>query len=227
GKDTSYWNPVSDKLINYKYSITSVTGGKKENNKALCTKHGLPDDVPLLSFIGQFALEKEAGQLDRIIRYLFSQNQYKIAIFILGSGDARIEAQMRALKDEFAEKIGVYVGYNEALAHEVYAASDMLLMPSRVEPCGLNQLYALKYGTIPIVRGIGGLKDTVKDVADSEGYGFVFDQLHSEAAIEAISRAITLFQDNKKWGALRKRAMALDFSWENSAKKYLDLYNQL
>jgi len=227
GIDTSYWNPVSDKLINYKYSITSVTGGKKENNKALCTKHGLPDDVPLLSFIGRFALEKGADQLDRIIRYLFSQNQYKIAIFILGSGDARIEAQMRALKDEFAEKIGVYVGYNEALAHEVYAASDMLLMPSRVEPCGLNQLYALKYGTIPIVRGIGGLKDTVKDIAVEEGYGFVFARMEENDAEDAIMRALETYGDTKKWKAIRSRAMALDFSWDRSAQKYIELYNQL
>lgn len=227
GIDPLYWNPAVDELISKNYTLTDVTKGKKANKKKFTESQGLPLELPLLSFIGRFAAEKGADKLAEIVRHLLTERSGEITIFILGSGDSSIEAELRTLQKEFPQHFGLYIGYNEALAHEVYAASDMLLMPSRVEPCGLNQLYALKYGTIPIVRGIGGLKDTVKDVADSEGYGFVFDQLHTEAAIEAVSRAITLFQDNKKWGALRKRAMALDFSWENSAKKYLDLYNQL
>ncbi len=227
GIDTSYWNPQTDKMIGYKYSASTITRGKKENKKALCAKYVLPDDVPLLSFIGRFAIEKGADHLYKIIRHLFSQNQYKITIFILGSGDARIEEEMRNLKAEFPENVGLYIGYNETLAHEVYAASDMLLMPSRVEPCGLNQLYALKYGTIPIVRGVGGLKDTVRDVEEEDGYGFVFARLDGDDAEEAINRALAVYSDTKKWKSIRARAMALDFSWDTSAQKYIDLYNQL
>ena len=227
GIDPLYWNPELDDLIAVNYGLSTATSGKKANKRALCAKFGLPKDMPLLCFIGRFAVEKGADKLGEIVRKLFSQNQYKIAIFILGSGDAKIESEMRALKDEYPENMAVYIGYNEALAHELYAAADMLLMPSLVEPCGLNQLYALKYGTIPIVRGIGGLRDTVIDVAKTGGYGFVFEQLESSEAQQAVMRALEIYQDSKLWRAIRKRTMLLDFSWENSAQKYLDLYNQL
>jgi len=227
GIDTSYWNPSSDKSLRRKYSPASVSRGKKENKKALCAQYGLDEDAPLLAFIGRFALEKGADFLYKIMRNLFLQNQYKISIFTLGSGDARIEAEMQALQAEFPEKMGLYVGYNEALAHEVYAASDMLLMPSRVEPCGLNQLYALKYGTIPIVRRTGGLKDTVRDVREEDGYGFVFGRLDESDATEAVTRALDAYSKADQWKAIRARAMELDFSWDRSAQKYIDLYNQL
>lgn len=227
GIDPLYWNPELDNLITANYGKSTETRGKQANKKVICVKYGLPTDVPLLSFIGRFATEKGADKLGEIVRKLFSQNKYKIAIFILGSGDAGIEEEMAVLKKEYKENFAIYIGYNEALAHELYAASDMLLMPSRVEPCGLNQLYALKYGTIPIVRGIGGLKDTVIDISEGGGYGFVFEQLDSSEAEQVIIRALEVYQDSKAWRAIRKKAMALDFSWENSAKKYLDLYNQL
>ncbi len=227
GIDTSYWNPLSDKLIPCTYSLTTVRKGKQENKKMLCEKYGLKDDLPLLSFIGRFALEKGADYLSKIIRNLFSQKPSEIAIFILGSGDVQIEEEMRTLKDEFSENMGLFVGYNEALAHQVYAASDMLLMPSRVEPCGLNQLYALKYGTIPIVRGVGGLKDTVKDISEEDGYGFVFAELEGDDAEKAIQRSLKTYCKEKEWTAIRSRAMGLDFSWDKSAQKYIDLYNQL
>ncbi len=227
GIDTSYWNPVSDKLIPSTYSLTTVRKGKQENKKMLCEKYGLKDDLPLLSFIGRFALEKGADYLSKIIRNLFSQKPSEIAIFILGSGDVQIEEEMRTLKDEFSENMGLFVGYNETLAHQVYAASDMLLMPSRVEPCGLNQLYALKYGTIPIVRGVGGLKDTVKDISEEDGYGFVFAELEGDDAEKAIQRSLKTYCKKKEWTAIRSRAMGLDFSWDKSAQKYIDLYNQL
>src|SRR5690606_26290742 len=151
----------------------------------------------------------------------------EITVFILGSGDSGIEAELRTLQKEFPQHFGLYIGYNEALAHEVYAASDMLLMPSRVEPCGLNQLYALKYGTIPIVRGIGGLQDTVKDVSEDGGYGFVFAQLGGNDAEEAVERALEQYKTEEDWEVLRSRAMSLDFSWDKSAQKYKDLYDQL
>jgi len=227
GIDASYWNPSSDGSLRRKYSSASVSRGKKENKKALCAQYGLPEDLPLLSFIGRFALEKGADRLPEILRNLFLQKQNKIVIFILGSGDAQIEAEMQALKAEFPESMGLYIGYNEVLAHQVYAASDMLLMPSRVEPCGLNQLYALKYGTVPIVRRTGGLKDTVRDVREEDGYGFLFDSLDDGGAVEAVGRALETYADDKKWKAVRARAMALDFSWDRSAQRYIDLYNQI
>lgn len=227
GIDPLYWNPEVDRLISTNYTATNAKSGKKANKNKLCSIYGLPVDVPLLSFIGRFAAEKGADCLAEIVRELLAMNSGKVAIFILGSGDPAIEAELRDLMKEFGNNLALYVGYNEALAHEVYAASDMILMPSRVEPCGLNQLYALKYGTIPIVRGIGGLKDTVKDIEQPGGYGFVFDQLDTTTVVDAILRAVQVYQNDDDWQKVRQRAMSLDFSWENSAQKYIDLYNQL
>jgi starch synthase len=225
GIDTAYWNPQVDTLIEKKYNKITVHKGKEENKRILCEKYNLPPDLPLISFIGRFAKEKGADLLSEIFVKLFSI-QENISIFILGSGDKEIQNKLRELEFKFEGKLALFFGYDEVLAHQVYAASDMLLMPSRVEPCGLNQLYALKYGTIPIVRAIGGLKDTVIDVAN-EGYGFVFEKLNADDAVEAIERSLDAYSDIKSWKGIRKKAMQLDFSWDRSAKKYVELYNQL
>lgn len=226
GIDDAYWDPQTDVLIANRYYSRIAESGKRKNKQVLGEKYGLNSAVPLVSFIGRFATEKGADLLAEIIKKVFSLNENKIAIFILGSGDRVIQAQLEALEGSFGDKLAFYFGYNEALAHQVYAASDMLLMPSRVEPCGLNQLYALKYGTIPIVRGIGGLRDTVIDV-DQNGYGFVFDDLQVDDVVHAIQRSLDYYENKKKWKEIRKTAMGLDFSWDRSAQKYLDLYNQL
>lgn len=228
GIDTAYWDPNTDPSIDINYTVKTVNQGKKDNKKAFCKKAGLDPKLPLLSFIGRFAFEKGADLLYEITHKLFYRNPEKINIFILGSGAPHIESQVRGLQEQFSNNMGNYIGYNEALAHKVYASSDMLLMPSRVEPCGLNQLYAMKYGTTPIVRGIGGLKDTVIDSDDfQKGYGFVFEHADSDSAVGAIERALELYEKKRRWGVVRARAMRLDFSWNNSAGKYIDLYNQL
>jgi starch synthase len=121
----------------------------------------------------------------------------------------------------------VYIGYNEDLAHQVYAAGDFLLMPSRVEPCGLNQLYALRYGTVPIVRSTGGLRDTVIDFGDENGYGITFTNISAVEAGVAVDRALTLYANAPHIKLLRKRMMELDFSWDKSAKEYIELYESL
>src|SRR5690606_33018231 len=150
-----------------------------------------------------------------------------ISIFILGSGDEDIQAGLQQLLESYQGNLAVFFGYNEALAHEVYAAADMILMPSRVEPCGLNQLYAMKYGTIPIVRGIGGLKDTVSDVSEKGGYGFVFPEAQADDAVVAIERALDYVAKRGNMQRIRKKEMELDFSWDKSAQQYINLYNQL
>lgn len=227
GIDTAYWNPKTDKMIEKNYDVKTVNRAKRENKEALCKKFNLPADRPLITFIGRFAEEKGADLLNEIIQKLFSNSKDNFTIFILGSGDAHVEEQMHALREQFSEQMGIYIGYNEALAHQLYAASDMLLMPSRVEPCGLNQLYALKYGTIPIVRAVGGLKDTVKDADSEGGYGYVFENPNPDEAVQAIERALAKHHQRRQWGVIRARAMRLDFSWDKSAKKYIELYNQL
>jgi starch synthase len=145
----------------------------------------------------------------------------------LGAGDAETQEELLTLREQFPDQYNSFIGYDESLAHLVYAGADFLLMPSRVEPCGLNQMYALRYGTVPIVRVTGGLKDTVIDFGDDDGYGIRFFQARTGDIEHAISRAIELYADTKLLHLLRKRMMALDFSWNRSAKEYVNLYESL
>ena len=226
GIDTAYWNPEIDNLIDENYSQLTVTHGKAENKIAFCSAHGLNPALPLVSYIGRFATEKGADILPRLFEQVLKQNAQQVNVFILGSGDAGIQAGIQQLADQYPRDVSVFFGYNEQLAHQVYASSDLLIMPSRVEPCGLNQLYALKYGTVPVVRKIGGLKDTVVDVREG-GYGFLFDEVDADQGAETIGRAIQYLSGNDQLQKVRDKAMALDFSWNKSAKKYKELYNQL
>jgi starch synthase len=146
---------------------------------------------------------------------------------VLGAGEARVQEALLALKAEFPEQFSVFIGYDEPLAHQVYAGSDFLLMPSRVEPCGLNQLYALRYGTMPIVRVTGGLKDSVIDYGDEGGYGIRFIQASVADIVHACGRAVEVYSNQPLLQMLRKRMMALDFSWARSTKEYTNLYESL
>jgi starch synthase len=143
---------------------------------------------------------------------------------ILGSGDNDTESKLTMLKSFSKGDYDVYIGYNETLSHQMYAGADFLLMPSRVEPCGLNQLYAMRYGTIPLVRKTGGLKDTVIDLADKQGYGISFDNAAVGDITNAVYRALELHQEKKVFRSLRKKIMELDFTWHRSAEEYSTLY---
>ncbi|HLS96371.1 MAG TPA: glycogen synthase [Sphingobacterium sp.] len=228
GIDDQYWNPGVDTLIPHNYTLKNVMTGKKNNKRALTKKMGLDARYPLLAFIGRFAAEKGADLLPDVVGGLLSGGAVKLSIFVLGSGDEHLQTRLQELADQYPKTLAVFFGYNEALAHEVYAAADYLLMPSRVEPCGLNQLYAMKYGTVPVVRGTGGLRETVLDYDQEEkGYGFVFEEADAAEAIRAIERAVGALQDPVSMREIRKREMSLDFSWDKSAEQYVKLYNQL
>lgn len=149
-----------------------------------------------------------------------------ISILLLGSGDKNTENDLIALKTNFKTNFNAYIGYNEQLAHIMYAGADFLLMPSRVEPCGLNQMYALRYGTIPIVRRIGGLKDTVIDIS-KKGFGITHENVTVSEIQEAIERGITLYQDQVNFKKIRKKIMSIDHSWKRSAQAYITLYKSL
>ncbi|MCA5006733.1 glycogen synthase [Sphingobacterium sp. WQ 366] len=227
GIDTDLWDPAIDPLISANYNKVNVVKGKKVNKDIFCDKNGLEKNAFLLTYIGRFAYEKGADILSLFIDDFYTASDHKLNIFILGSGDVEIQQKIERVYEKYKPKVAVFFGYNEALAHEAYAASDFILMPSRVEPCGLNQLYALKYGTIPIVRAIGGLKDTVVDIDQDGGYGFVFQDFNEESVSHTIIRALDYSSKQVNMNRIRKRAMSLDFSWDKSAKKYIDLYNQL
>ena len=225
GIDTEVWNPKTDSAlaVNLKKSVSYF---KQKNKARLLEVFGLEKGLPLLSFIGRFALEKGADILPDLVYRTFHQG-LNVNILILGSGDTQIQDALNRMKDFFGGRYNVYVGYNENLAHQIYAGSDFLLMPSRVEPCGLNQMYAMRYGTIPIVRRTGGLLDSVLDYGDPSGNGILFNHVWSGDILHAFSRALTLYGDKKKFAEIAARNMKLDFSWKRAAKEYLRLYNQV
>lgn len=224
GIDTSVWDPQSDTFLENHYSANAFKRGKNSNKKELCEQFGLDPRLPTISFIGRLAAEKGADLLPGVIeRFLYETRP--INFIILGTGDPGLHKEFRMLNQKYVGFFNATLDYNESLAHLIYAGSDFLIMPSRVEPCGLNQMYAMRYGTIPIVRNIGGLKDTVVDLDQPGGYGITFSGFnHDEAAI-AVERAIGL--DEKHINTLRKKIMKLDFSWNASAKEYIEMYRKL
>ncbi len=227
GIDSDVWNPETDKMLVSNYGTRSQKKGKQENKRWLGKEFGLSVTKPLISFIGRLVGEKGADLLPEIIANILTLYKGKASFLILGSGEPEVEEQLLALQIKFKKSCRVEIGYNEELAHRIYAGSDFLLMPSRVEPCGLNQLYSLRYGTIPVVRSTGGLRDTVTDIDTENGYGIRFENPTAESASRALERAIDLFENTGQVQLLRKQIMALDFSWDKSANQYINLYKSL
>lgn len=223
GIDNEVWNPQKDQMLTRGFNSRTVESGKKANKYELCNIFGLDPDKPLFTFIGRLVGEKGADLLPEICYNALAQSDGEINILILGSGDPQVEDRLNEITQYYRGHYNAYIGYNEALSHQIYAGADFLLMPSRVEPCGLNQMYALRYGTIPIVRRIGGLKDTVVDIGDG-GFGICHDQTSVWDVGHAIGRAYELYMDQKKVKDIRKRIMSLDHSWDRAAQEYIDLY---
>ena len=170
--------------------------------------------------------EKGADLIPDLIRS-YMGHEKEVNFVLLGTGDPDLHEVFKGLENDHFGYFDATLEYNEKLAHEMYAGADFILMPSRVEPCGLNQMYAMRYGTIPIVRSVGGLKDTVKDISEENGYGIRFDDFNLQAAGHAIYRAIELFDDQKKLDAVVKQIVKLDYSWSSSAEKYVSMYKEL
>ena len=175
GIDNEVWNPETDTFLNNHYKIKTVTSGKKKNKIDLCKHFNLNVDVPLIIFIGRLVGEKAADLLPQTIAAAMHSFYGQFSLLILGSGDPSVEYQLQMLNGKFGEFYHAEIGYNESLSHLMYAGADFLLMPSRVEPCGLNQLYALRYGTIAMVRSTGGLQDTINDMGNENGFGIRFN----------------------------------------------------
>jgi starch synthase len=224
GIDTEVWNPIKDNMIEKKYSIKDFAKGKQKNKEKLCSQFDLDPTKPLFSFIGRLLEEKGADLLPHAAALALSENFKEINILILGSGNAEIENQLSHLLTSFKGNYNAFIGYNEELAHLIYAGSDFLLMPSRVEPCGLNQMYSFKYGTIPIVRRTGGLKDTVIDFEDN-GNGICHEQASIADVCYSISRGVKLYKNKKSLNKIRKIGMNIDHSWESVCQEYINVYN--
>ncbi|MBR2861894.1 MAG: glycogen synthase GlgA [Clostridia bacterium] len=229
GIDYDFFNPETDKAIFENYSLETVKEGKIKNKLALQRELGLFQDENVFT-IGIVSRLTDQKGFDLIGAVLDEICQTNIQLIVLGSGENHFEQMFYDLKNRYPDKISITVGYNEELSHKIYAACDGFLMPSRFEPCGLSQLIALRYGTIPIVRKTGGLKDTVIAYSDDEkaSNGFSFASYDAYSLIQQIYSAEKLFYENKEsWNQLVLRAMKSDSSWNNSAKKYEKIYSQM
>lgn len=224
GIDTAVWDTATDAYLIKNYSITSNTSGKKANKKWLCDTYGLDVHKPLVVFIGRLVHEKGSDLFPEAFETLLKTGD--VSILLLGSGDKETESQLLALKEKGYTDFNLHIGYDEALSHKIYAGADFLLMPSRVEPCGLNQLYSLRYGTVPVVSYVGGLKDTVLDV-DHGGYGFVMQEITVYSIVQTVQRAAAAFKDTAWLHKNRKQMMKQDFSWHHAAQQYLNLYKSI
>jgi starch synthase len=227
GIDSQVWDPATDTMIAANYSAKAFKKGKNENKKALCKRFNLDANLPLISFIGRLVDDKGADLLAMAIDRAINEHPGLVNFLVLGTGDPDTEQSLIELEPQQPNHYRTYIGYDEELSHLIYAGSDFLLMPSRVEPCGLNQLYALRYGTVPMVHRTGGLRDTVIDFGDEGGYGICFEQTNVDDICHSVSRAIVLYQDKGHLDLLRTRMMGLDFSWDRSAKQYIELYERL
>lgn len=226
GIDTSVWDPTSDPMLPHNYGPHEIHAGKKGNRDVLLHRFTLQNDLPIISFIGRLVSEKGADIIPSLVSG-FLQSGKRANFLVLGTGDPSLERQFMMLREHFPGYFDCSIEYNEALSHLIYSGSDFLFMPSRVEPCGLNQMYALRYGTLPIVRSTGGLVDTVKDIGEEGGYGIRFDHFNLDDAYGAMLRAVDLFNNKTIYRSLQERAMSLDFSWDRSADSYIELYQSL
>ena len=230
GIDTHAWDPAHDSHLPAHFHAHDLRG-KRECKTALRAELGFPPQdidarrTPLLAIVSRLAWQKGWDLLEPVADALLYDSPLEIVV--LGSGEARYEAFFTSLQARHPERVRVRVGgFDEALSHRIEAGADMLLMPSHYEPCGLNQMYSLRYGTIPIVRATGGLEDTVHDLDDepARGTGFKFREASADNLRAAVQRALRLYATEDPWTALMRRAMAADFSWDRAAQKYLALY---
>jgi starch synthase len=228
GIDVEVWDPANDLFLDKRFDAKKVAKGKQKNKKQICTEFGLDIEKPLFVLIGRLVGEKAADLLPDAISSSIYQHHGNCNFLVLGSGDPTVESQLETIKHQFAGYMNAYIGYSESLSHLLYAGADFLLMPSRVEPCGLNQMYALRYGTVPMVRSTGGLIDTVKDFGEYQGFGIRFDQASVWDITYSVGRAIDLYYHKKnlfEW--MREHMMGIDHSWENSAGEYIRMYESL
>jgi starch synthase len=227
GIDSKVWDPFTDSYLDNHFAVETLAKGKRANKEALCKEFDLNPDKPLFVFIGRLVGEKAAELLPGAIGDSLHYIDQRMNFLVLGSGEPYVEEQLSNMREYWKGHYNVKIGYNEKLSHQMYAGADFLLMPSRVEPCGLNQMYAMRYGTIPVVRRTGGLKDTVIDIGDPGGYGICFNNASVGDITHAVYRAVELYDDQKKFDGYRRQIMEKDFSWDISTEQYIEVYKSL
>ena len=224
GIDVKSYNPETDSNLEANYSISKI-GNKKTCRKALLQEMQLqPMDGPVIGIVTRFVGHKGISLIQQAFEEILSLG---CQFVILGSGEKIFEDFFTEMQFQYPKQVHTTLGFQPALARRIYAGADLFLMPSQNEPCGLAQMVAMRYGTIPIVRETGGLKDSVTDAGDPSGNGFTFKTYDAGDMLDAVKRACALFADKRKWNALVKRAMSCDFSWDHSALDYIAMYENL
>lgn len=228
GVDYGEWNPATDPRIPFNYSAEDLTG-KERNKRALLQDLSLPYDpqAPVLGVVSRLVPQKGVELLAASMVGLL--DDLDLRLVVLGTGEPRFEALFRLLHQQYPRKVSFYNGYSNDLAHRIEAGSDLFLMPSLYEPCGLNQMYSLHYGTVPVVRATGGLADSVQpwDPEAGTGTGFLFEEYSEEALVEALHRALNVFRDQPAWHQIMLSGMGQDFSWTKQVQEYEALYKQV
>ncbi len=230
GVDYETWDPSNDKLIPFRYNKEYLSG-KTRNKKYLLDrfKINFDENIPLIGIISRLVSQKGFDLVMEAIHPLLNLEAQWV---ILGSGEDKYEQMFNSISHNFPDKAAVYIGYNNEISHLVEAASDIFLMPSLYEPCGLNQIYSLRYGTVPVVRKTGGLNDTVQDWHESkfagkeDGTGFTFNEYSGHSLYTAILRAIDTYHEKSVWKQIQRNGMEKIYSWQNAAKSYIDLYHK-
>ena len=230
GIDTAEWNPAADPNLAQAYDVANIWG-KSANKHELQKRMGLhiDPDVPLLGLVSRFTFQKGLDLVFEIAPQLVAM---PTQLVLLGSGEEGMQRAALELSHRYSGQVGVYVGFDEGLSHLIEAGADIFLMPSRFEPCGLNQMYSQRYGTPPVVHATGGLVDTVVDcnaasLKRGEATGFVFDNADASGLLNAVRRAVAAYRNKKAWRALQRNGMNRDFGWGKSAAAYRDIYEQL
>lgn len=225
GIDTDVYNPETDPLI-YKNFNTECIENKSINKSELQKELNLPQksEVPIIAIVSRLVKHKGFDLVTRVFEEILTSD---VQFVILGSGDWEFENFFHDMSEKYPEKVAFRRGFIPELAHKIYAGADIFLMPSQSEPCGLSQMVALRYGTIPIVRETGGLNDTIKDSGDGEGNGFTFKLFNAHDMLNSVRRALAGYSDKDGWDTLRKRAMSCDNSWGKSANEYIKLYKSI
>jgi starch synthase len=227
GIDVTVWNPESDPYVPATYSRDDRRG-KQTNKKAILQEFGLDptDNAPLLAMISR--IDSQKG-FDLVLEVLGALLERDVRFVLLGQGNKAIEARLAAIASRYPGRAGLRFGYDNARAHRIEAGADIFLMPSRYEPCGLNQMYSMRYGTVPVVRATGGLADTVQefDPSSGKGQGFRFEPYSARAFMDAVERALRCWENAGLWQRIVENGMALDFSWSRSAERYAQLYYKL
>jgi starch synthase len=226
GVDYSQWNPLTDSHIAANYSPENLAG-KKLCKLELIREFGLEavPDRPLIAIISRLADQKGFDLLSLAADAIVQEG---VSLVVLGVGEERYRQFFLDLQEKYPLSVGAKIMHDDRLAHRIEAGADMFLMPSRFEPCGLNQIYSLKYGTVPLVRATGGLDDTIVDYSESSGAnGFKFNRYSAEELLSTVQRAIQVYRDPKAWQSLMKCGMHCDFSWDHSAKEYVELYSSI